>query len=508
MGLSQQECGKRKHRLVGENISESQVEKVFFLTECRQSLLLFLFCFTIFFLGAGGHLYLNDEVTNYLMVESFLRNQSDITPELPYARTFGVNMTRLPGMFHQGGFYSWYGLLEPLAAIPLYLLATAFGYEPWILIEILFYPIVTAMTCVLVSCCGRRLGCSDRVSVSLALIYGFASFAWPYSKFFNDGPLATLMVLASASYAIDEKQSYARGFLSGLFAALALLTKREMMFLVPAFLIYHRLRKHKSSYSLIYLAPILIGGAVYGYYNYVRFGSFLQFGLGHEQTLDAFRLPFLGMLGLLVSPGVGLIFYFPLVVLEPILFPYFYRKRSREAVFFALIFITTLCFYGSYRNWHGMTYWGPRYLLVSLPFLVLSLGEGLMKFYDQVLWKSMIVGLAVAGWFANLLGVLIYFQVGFAMLWYQFGPRAFWDISLWRFEYSPIPVHLMLLAGLSSPYQLEFQYGQTSPGRLDLFWLSQVGLIPVLAVLVGALITLPFILSDEDRMKNLRAKIR
>jgi len=454
----------------------------------RLDLVLFFFCFIVFFVGVGGHLYSGDEVVNYLLTESiFLRLRLDISPDLPYAKSFDVDFNQLPRTLFAGKFYSWYGLLQPAVAIPLYTAANTIGFDPWILTEILFYPTVTALTCVLICKCGRKLGYSERVSAALAFVYGFASFAWPYSKFFNDFPLATLMILASVSNAIDGREQATRRMMSGLFGGLAFLTRRETALLIPAFLIYYRLRKEKVNHIVAYVAPLFVGGAVYGYYNYVRFGSAFDFGLGYHQTLAAYRLPLLGMLGLLTSPGVGLVFYFPLLILTLALFPRFYRKHRKEAVLFALIFAIELVFYGSYENWHGWGYWGPRYLLISLPFLVLPLGEGLAASRDSLRWKYAIATLAFLGGLVNLLGVLIYFQVGFAVVWSKLG-SDWWEYALWRFEYCPIAVHLGILMGLLSPVQFDIGIGEISPGKFDLFWLSRVGLFPVTLMLLSSMV--------------------
>jgi len=107
-------------------------------------------------------------------------------------------------------------------------------------------------------------------------------------------------------------------------------------------------------------------------WNDLRFGSPFLTGL-KEQT---FGEPFLsGLLGLLVSPGKGIVWYVPLIFLLPWCVRGFYRRAPYFAALSLVLTVLPLAFYSNVVFWHGDPAWGPRYLYTAVPYLVLPLGE-------------------------------------------------------------------------------------------------------------------------------------
>ena len=88
-----------------------------------------------------------------------------------------------------------------------------------------------------------------------------------------------------------------------------------------------------------------------------------------------------GLLGLWVSPGFGILFYFPVVILLPFaLKSMINNKENRNIVFLVFyIIIVNWLFVGKLSDdepvsWSGAFAWGPRYIIPLLPFIVLSSG--------------------------------------------------------------------------------------------------------------------------------------
>jgi len=103
---------------------------------------------------------------------------------------------------------------------------------------------------------------------------------------------------------------------------------------------------------------------LYLFYNFFRFGNPLTFGQPWVFSLSA--LP-LGIVGLLFSPGRGIIWYSPAVVLAIPAFRKAWKTKPIEALLIAALFLGFLGLHSLYENWHGGWSWGPRYLLPTLP---------------------------------------------------------------------------------------------------------------------------------------------
>jgi hypothetical protein len=443
------------------------------------ALLIFLISLSLFVASAGGHLYSVDEVTNYILAESILHFHSlALSPHSRYALTYNVDLFQLPcrrGSTVNGTFYSCFGLAEPFLAVPFIALAEIIGVTPWIFVEATFNPLITALTCAIIYLSARKLEYSARVSAVLPFVYGFASFALPYSKFFNDGPLRALFLLASVYFLLPKRDVV----LSGAMLGFAILTRVETLVLVPLILVYVVVKSKRRVLAAVeFLAPVLFACLVFGFYNFVRFGSFVDFGKHSGSALKSASYLIYdsqlstGIPGLLVSPGVGLLYYFPLALLVPLAAYWFIKRHRDEGLLFSSLFIVPLLVYGSVGSFHGWGYWGPRFLLASVPFLVLLLAEAIRS--NSIKLRYTTLALALIGVFVNMLGVLVYFQVGFSQVWSQFG--ADWiPYALWRPEYSPIYEHLKVVIGLVTNYQTDFGAGKVTRKPFDLLWPSILG---------------------------------
>lgn len=450
--------------------------------------------FSVYFYTAGGHLYSVDEVANFLLAESLLRGRLDLTLDLLYAQAFHIiSFSGLPiaaSNGPNGQIWSKYGLTEPALISIIHLVASTVGVAPWFATDFVLYPTITALTVCLVFLIGRRLSYSPKLSLALSMIFGFATFAFPYAKFVNDGPLATFFLLAALWPLVPSPSKYSSGKLvfSGTMLGLAVLTRPFNVLLgliVIIYVVWHSRFKLKDALQVT--LPLLLSLFAFAYYNQIRFGSFYQFGYGFEQGLGAYNAGVIGIWGLLASPGVGLIFFFPLAVLLPAYYFYFVKDHKEEAFLFGSIFVVTLVFHGTYYWWHGWGYWGPRFLLEPLPLLVLSLGSGIHYYSRSTYHRALLLTLSVAGFVVNLLGVIIYFQTGFATLWSNYGNQWI-QMALYVPNLSPIYRHLILATTNSLPVQTDFGYGEIVPGKkFDLYIYDKYG-IASLAVLLAIVI--------------------
>jgi hypothetical protein len=290
-----------------------------------------------------------------------------------------------------GRTYSKYGLGQSLAAAPLYLAGiiwralTGIPYAPRDA-ALLLNGFLTAGTAGLLFLLARRLGFAGKVATILALAFAFCTPAWAYTHTFFSEALVTFCLTGAALASVRFTQMGQARWLALVAGALALavFTRINAVAALPGFALYLVLtwRAHcvslrtSSCQTLVFVGILGTGvGLVLGY-NLVRFGAPLDFGY---RTAN-WQTPFLvGLYGLTLSPGKGLLWYAPPVLLGLIGFPAFARRLPREAVLCGAVVIGYLLVHASYTYWEGGWCWGPRLVLPALPFALLPAASLLVR---------------------------------------------------------------------------------------------------------------------------------
>jgi hypothetical protein len=238
-----------------------------------------------------------------------------------------------------------------------------------------------------------------------------------------------------------------------------------------------------------------------GIVNYLRFGSIYEFGYGSGYGTFSYNQGWTGLVGLLVSPGKGLIPYFPLVLMLPIALIFQYRQDKGLFFLTTYVIIVSWLYFGTLeandesRFWSGAIAWGPRYLIPTLPFIVIALGtlfrhSGFYKTKALSLIKGSLVALSAVGFVVNILGVLIWSEYGTIYAWDQerLGNNAL-EIMTWNPNYSPIVLHLKILSGdyISKIPVEDYRYSGwyyaaygLAPCQYDLYIFCKSGILPFL----------------------------
>ena len=125
----------------------------------------------------------------------------------------------------------------------------------------------------------------------------------------------------------------------------------------------------------LFAAGLAPGLLLTGLYNFARYHNVFIFG--YEQ--EGFTTPLaLGLYGLLASPGKGIIFFAPPVLLAPFALRAMWRQGGRflhaEAACIAAQAAITLVFHALWSSWEGNIAWGPRLILPLVPLLLWPLG--------------------------------------------------------------------------------------------------------------------------------------
>jgi hypothetical protein len=160
---------------------------------------LFLTFLGFYLLTASGHLYTVDEETLYRITESVADRRTLALPD----DAWGVVLSEQRA--GAGRRYAQYEPGQAFAALPFYAagraLAIVFPADKGAYIVrfiiALFNAIVTAATVALLYRLVGALGYGERAALGLALLYGLATYAWPYARTFFAEPLATLCLLAA-----------------------------------------------------------------------------------------------------------------------------------------------------------------------------------------------------------------------------------------------------------------------------------------------------------------------
>ncbi len=279
--------------------------------------------------------------------------------------------------------YSKYGLGQSLAALPLYLLGMAWQYVTGIVhaprsAALLLNSLLTAGTAGLLVALARSLGYSTRAGVWLALAFALCSPAWVYTHTFFSEPLVTLCLTGAALLAIRFAQGGKVRWLvlAGGASGLALLTRLDAVAALPAFGLYLALvwRAQDRPFGIILrqvaaaLLAFSLGVGLMLLHNLVRFGNPLDFGY-HTAN---WQTPFLrGLYGLTISPGKGILWYAPVIVLGLFGLRPFFRRWPHETLLCAGVPAGYLLLHSPYTYWAGGWCWGPRLILPALPFLLL-----------------------------------------------------------------------------------------------------------------------------------------
>jgi hypothetical protein len=409
--------------------------------------------------------------------------------------------------------------------------------SPALTIGLLVNTLFLSLTSLSIFCISTEVHQSRKIAFVLSLVFSVCSFVWPYNSTFWVQPLQAL-ILSSSLLFILKIQHYDKSYLcshtvkydrkrfyfsalSGFLLGLSVFAHPVSLIFIPAFLVYtfFRVMRHEMKNFLLLVSLIALMLFFVGLVNYARFGDFTNSGYGYFSSLaahDGWR----GLIGLLVSPGVGLIFFFPIAVLLPLGAKYMYKDN--RALFFLCtyiiianwIYIGTLSYGAEPSAWSGGIAWGPRYLIPVLPFIMIVLGCIFMHLRRRRILKALVIGLCLVGFYINLSGILIWFQYGLMYGWYVERLATFpnyMDTMTWSPAYSTIVLQTKAMladyASLINPEQyigtsLSWAAYGNAPCSYDLFLYCNFGPVPVLVISL-ILIFLAALIADRIGLSQL-----
>jgi hypothetical protein len=357
----------------------------------RFYLSLYLLLAGFYLLTASGRIGRMSDSTAMFNVAQSMINERSLSSEPcdPRNDTADLGPLCVPGT--GGRFYTAYGLVPSLLVVPAILCAKSLSTVlpvNSLLIEkasvSFFTLLVASLSCVVLAMWILKLGYGRRTAILGACVLAFGSPFWQNSvSGFLSEPYFTLALLVAAYLLSRPRIGYACA-LSGFAFGVACGTRVAGIVLFPAFILslafQIRARRlpwiHFLRDALQFSAVFAVCAGLIAWTNYVRFGSIFKTGyhIAFPSLSFTFSNPlFQGIRDLLFNGEVGLLLFAPWVVLVFLCFNEFMRRHRPESVLCAAVFLFSFLFYAKYEQWHGGWAGGPRYLLPTLPFLVMMI---------------------------------------------------------------------------------------------------------------------------------------
>ena len=472
----------------------------------------FLFL-ALYLLTMGGHLYSPDEEILFRMTQSLAeRGSLAIEPLQGFATKKGVDSKE----------YAQYGIGQPLLTIPFYYLGKAMASvlpaeksPEWVADTIqyhdrtprdvmlrlgvsIFNQTVSAMLCALLFASAFHITKDRRASWMAALLFGAGTYAWVHSKPYFMEPSAALFLFGSffLLWRGLEKDSFASVMGAGFLYAYAVLIRMDSLFMLPGFAVVIYLSRKRQWKPYLFFSPLIISGLIILYLNKMRFGTFLQTGYEDQAEGFKFSTPILGGLyGFLFTPGKGMFWFSPPLVLFFFAFGKFYKMNRVLALGLLVCVLSFFLVQCKWQNWAGGWCWGPRHIyqihvFLALPIALLFIKPLGMKMRG-VFWAFLTFGFFVQIYGASQ-NFIDYYSEFFTTpdtlpnnynAWYQ-ESEPFLDpyYGLFIVDNNGLPIRRIPLHYVVAPIQNSIYYPQNTVwanystmlqmGRHDFFWVK------------------------------------
>jgi Dolichyl-phosphate-mannose-protein mannosyltransferase len=285
---------------------------------------------------------------------------------------------------------------------------------------------------------------SPRSSFLATVALVFTSYFWTYSRSLFDGVLCSMLLTLSFLFLMLYKQQGLNRWLILVFVCLGFGFITRLSMVVPIFatafyvILHHRfsipkILKAAGISSLVFL-PFALWQV---WYNYLRTGIFYKSPVqmevyAHNNGLDGNL--WVGLSGLLLSPGKSLLVYIPLTIISILMFRRFYQNYRHEALYVMVLVVTWLLLHGKLQSWYGAWGWGPRHMVTLVVIFLLPYAVSLEVIAQKTYLKILTVLLAAWGFFLASLSMISNWH--FRMAYAREQGRLSDEIFVWGFWYS------------------------------------------------------------------------
>ena len=257
-----------------------------------------------------------------------------------------------------------------------------------------------------------------QTSIILSFVLAFSTIIWAYSNTSLSVVPTVLFVLLGYLFFKKFRRLNQNKFLlisSASFAFAFLIREDVILFILPIwlFLLVNFLKRNSKIYTLVfYSVPLLFSYYLHRLLNphdsplrYIQSEDSTPTALGAELAgfipLNSASHVITASFGSLFAPGVGLFIFSPILITVFFSFPDFFRKHRSECLLFLSFLVLNIFYHAEMQNWHGLSAWGSRYLLMLIPFLLIPLGASL----EQRSKKFMLLLILILGTFGVLFNI-------------------------------------------------------------------------------------------------------
>jgi hypothetical protein len=276
---------------------------------------------------------------------------------------------------------------------------------------------------------GMQLSPKPRAALLMAITAGLATLVMSEATHFYQHALDALMVILAFWFFCAQKTSdlESSALFGGLSLGVAVLARPDaapaavVIWLYGTAVAWKLVRSLPDRWprmirrTLLASAGPLGGVAASMYFNYLRFGSFIQFGYTKDQDNFVIGAAHIATAigGYLVSPALSIFVFAPPLILALAVGRQAYRRWPLETVTLILAAMVHLLFISSTRGWSGDLSYGPRYMLESIVLLMPLTLPAFEMAADLPSRRAVIAVAAVAslGFIVQLVGVAVYVTV-------------------------------------------------------------------------------------------------
>ena len=428
----------------------------------------------VYLISAKGFGEITDVEAYYLITESIVERG---WVDLPPGAGLTENIFDERWIIHadDGRIYSQYWLGYPIFQIPWYLagkwagqavtrlrpeLAALADFLPRVAIN-LAGSFITAATAGLLFLLLMTLGLPLPHSAATAVLYGVATYAWPYAKigFYEHFMALTLVAALLLVVRFDRrKQSMWYILAFSFLLAWGTATRPTMALAWPPLLVYlyFVLRRRFGPLSREWKQYLLTAGvvvlgmapwlAVSLWYNALRSGVVTNPGYsgGYIATTDPLGF-LIAVFGNTFSTGRGFFIYSPIALL---MFwgirPLWRRWHAESLLIWALVALFG-GFFCSRPGWYTIWPWGPRYLVILAPLAMIAVGFALQRLWSRSTPRKLIIALIAVSIVVQLLAIAVPYGT---YLRHVEDVTGTWRTPIFNARYFPILGQLHTLRGV------------------------------------------------------------